>query len=62
MVIIKIKNNICILQYWACRLGDTSFQSKDLRDNSDDSFFRNYVSIVLLSFIILSSQSQCLFI
>ena len=27
-----------------------------------DSFFRNYISIVLLSFIVLSSQSQSLFI
>ena len=27
-----------------------------------DSFFRNYISIVLLSFIVLSSQSQRLFI
>ena len=27
-----------------------------------DSFFRNYISIVLLSFILLSSQSQRLFI
>ena len=27
-----------------------------------DSFFRNYISIVLLSFIALSSQSQRVFI
>ena len=27
-----------------------------------DSFFRNYISIVLLSFIVCNSQSQCLFI
>ena len=27
-----------------------------------DSFFRNYISIVLLSFIVCSSQSQRLFI
>ena len=27
-----------------------------------DSFFGNYISIVLLSFIVCSSQSQCLFI
>ena len=27
-----------------------------------DSFFRNFISIVLLSFIVLSSQSQRLFV
>ena len=30
--------------------------------NVNDSFFRNYISMVLLSFIVLSSQSQRLFI
>ena len=36
--------------------------SKTIMISVYDSFFRNYIYIVLLSFIVLSSQSQRLFI